>query len=84
MSATKFVQMMTMGWPRPILRQGQNLAPFFFVWNKVKTLDFSEISVVYDIKIGRCSQLSEYMKLYDYQRSRSFIDLGSNLSDLVF
>ena len=60
------------------------MVPFSFVWDKVKTLDFSEISVVYDIKIGSGSQLNEYMKLYEYQRSRSFIDLGPNLSDSIF
>ena len=26
-------------------------------------MDFSETIVVYDIKVGRCSQLNEYMKL---------------------
>ena len=36
--------------------------------------------MVYDIKVGRCSQLNEYMKLYEYQRSRIFIDLGPNHS----
>ena len=46
-------------------------------------MDFSEIIVVYDIKVGRCSQLNEYMKLYEYQRSRSLIDLGPNLSDSI-
>ena len=30
------------------------------------------------------SQLNEYMKLYEYQRSRSFTDLGSSHSDSVF
>ena len=51
-----------------------------------KTMYFSEIIVVYDRKIGtcRCSQLNKYMKLYEYQRSRSFIDLGPNLSDSIF
>ena len=41
--------------------------------------------VVYDIKVGRCSQLNEYMKLYEYQRSRSFIDLVPNhiLNDFI-
>ena len=45
---------------------------------------FSEIIVVYDIKVGRCSQLNEYMKLdeYMYQRSRSFTD-GPNHSDSI-
>ena len=51
---------------------------------KNKTMDFSETIVVYDIKVGRCSQLNEYMKLYEYQRSRSFIDLVPNHSDSVF
>ena len=39
-------------------------------------MDFPETFVVYDIKVGRCSQLNEYMNIYEYQRSRSFIDLG--------
>ena len=45
---------------------------------------FSETVVVYYIKVGRCSQLNEYMKLYEYQRSRSFIDLDPNHSDPIF
>ena len=60
------------------------MVPYVFVWEKVKTMDFSETIVVYDVKVGRCSQLNEYMKLYEYQRSRSLIDLGPNLSDLIF
>ena len=40
-----------------------NLVPCAVVWEKVKTMDFSEIIVVYDIKVGRCSQLNAYMKL---------------------
>ena len=47
-------------------------------------MDFSETIVVYDVKVGRCSQLNEYMKLYEYQRSRSLIDLGTDLSDSIF
>ena len=35
-----------------------NLIPYAFVWEKGKTIDFSEIILVYDIKIGRCSQLN--------------------------
>ena len=54
------------------------LVPYVLVWEKVKTMDFSETIVVYDIKVGRC------MKLYEYQRSRSLIDLGPNLSDSIF
>ena len=61
-----------------------NLIPYAFVWEKGKTMDFSETIVVCDIKINRCRQLNEYMKLYEYQRSRSFTDLGPNLSDSIF
>ena len=60
------------------------LVPYAFVMEKVKTIDFSETIVVYDIKVGRCSQLNEYMKLYEYQRPRSLIGLGPNLSDSIF
>ena len=40
-----------------------NLVPYAFVWEKVKTMDVSETVVVYDVKVGRCSQLSEYINL---------------------
>ena len=45
---------------------------------KVKQWIFSETIV------GKYSQLNEYMNLYEYQRSRTFIDLGPNLSDWIF
>ena len=61
-----------------------DLVPYAFVWEKVKTMDFSETVVVYDIKVGICSQLNEYMKLYEYQRSRSLIDQVPNLSGSIF
>ena len=47
------------------------MVPNAFVWEKGKTMDFSEAIVVNDVKVGRCSQLSLYMNLYEYQRSRS-------------
>ena len=50
-----------------------SLVPCDFVWEKVKTIDFSETIVV---KVGRRSKLNEYANLYEYQRSRSSIDLG--------
>ena len=52
-----------------------DLVPFAFVWEEGKTIDFSETVVVCDIKVGRCSQLNANMKLHEYQKSRSFIDL---------
>ena len=51
-----------------------NLFPNAFVWKKGKTMYFSETVVVYDIKVGRFSQPNEYMNLYEYQMSRSFIE----------
>ena len=36
-----------------------NLVLYAFVWEQVKTMDFSETIVVYDIKFGKCSQLNE-------------------------
>ena len=65
-------------------RAWSNLVPYAFVQEKGKTMDFSETFVVNDIKVGRCSQLNEYMNLYEYQRSRSFIDLDPNHSDSIF
>ena len=47
-------------------------------------MDFSETVVVYDIKAGRCSELHEYMKLYEYERSRALIDLGPSHSNSIF
>ena len=52
-----------------------SLVPCDFVWEKVKTIDFSETIVV---KVGRRSKLNEYVNLYEYQKSRSFIDLGAS------
>ena len=30
-----------------------NLVPYAIVWEKVKTVDFSETIMVYDMKVGR-------------------------------
>ena len=32
-----------------------NLVPYAFVWEKGKTMNFSQTIVVYDFKVGRCS-----------------------------
>ena len=39
-----------------------NVVPYAFVREKGKQWMFSETIVVYDIKVGRCIQLNEYMK----------------------
>ena len=41
-----------------------NFVPHAFVWEEGKTMDFSETIVIYDVEVGRCSQLNEYMKLF--------------------
>ena len=61
-----------------------NLVRYAFILKKSKAMDFSETIVVYDIKVGRCSQLNEYMNHYEYQRSGSFIDLDEGHSDSTF
>ena len=53
-----------------------NLIPHALYGKKGKTMAFSETIVVYDIKVGRCSRVNEYMNLYEYQRSRLSIDFG--------
>ena len=38
-----------------------NLVPCDFVWEKGKAMDFSETFVLYDIKVGKCSYVNEFM-----------------------
>ena len=45
-----------------------DLVPYAFVWEKGKSIEFSDIILVYDIKVGRCSQINNYMNLYGYQK----------------
>ena len=47
-------------------------------------MDISETIVVYDVKVGRCSHLNEYIDLYEYQRSRTFTDLVQGHSGSTF
>ena len=53
-----------------------NLVTYAFLWEKVKTVDFSETVAASDLKIGRSRHLAEFMKVSEYLRSRSFLDLG--------
>ena len=59
-----------------------NLVSYAFVWEKGKTMYFSDIITVYNIKVCICSALDENMKLYEYQRSRSFTELGQKVSKI--
>ena len=40
---------------------------YAFLWEKVKTVDFSETIAACDLKVGRCRQLIEIMKLCEGQ-----------------
>ena len=42
----------------------------------MKTVDFSETIEACDLKVGRYRQLIDFMKVYEYCRSWSLIDLG--------
>ena len=76
-NTTKIVQIMTRGWPWPILRQGQILSHRLFVWEKVKIIFFFwETIAALGLRVAWSIQLNEFMKLDEYQRSRSFFDFG--------
>ena len=45
----------------------------------MKTVDFSETIAASDLKVGRYREQMELMKICDYSRSRSFLDLGPKL-----
>ena len=42
----------------------------------MKTVDFLETIEACDLKIGKYRQLIDFMKVCEYSRSRSFLDLG--------
>ena len=52
-----------------------NFVTYAFI-GKSETVDFSETIAACDLKIGRCRQLIELIKVCEYSRSRSFLDLG--------
>ena len=43
-----------------------NLVTKAFLQEKVKTVDFSETIEASDLKVGRCRQLLEFMKICEY------------------
>ena len=44
----------------------ETLVIYAFLWEKVKTEDFSETIAACDLKVGRCRQLIEIMKVCEY------------------
>ena len=47
-------------------KKKKSLLTYAFLWEKVKTVDFSETIAACDLKVGRCRQLIEIMKLCEY------------------
>ena len=43
-----------------------NLVTCAFLKEKVKTVEFSETILACDLKVGRCRQLIEFMKVCEY------------------
>ena len=43
-----------------------NLVTLAFLWENVKTVDFSETIAACDLEVGRCRELIEFMKVYEY------------------
>ena len=42
---------------------------------KVKIIYLLETAAAYDLKVGRCIEINDLMKLYEYHRSRSLFNL---------
>ena len=75
-STTKAFQFMTLGWPWPILRQGQIWSHRLLYGKKWKIIYFLETIAALGLKVAWSIWLNELMKLSEYQKSRSFFDLG--------
>ena len=72
---TKDVQIMTLGWPWPILRQGL-IWPHRLLYGKKWKIIFLETIAALVLKVDWSIQLNELKKLSECQRSRLFFDLG--------
>ena len=83
-STTKIVQIMTLGWPWPILCQGQIWSHRLLYGKKWKLFIFLETILALGLKVIWSIQLNELMKLSEYQRSRSFFYTQISKLKLVF
>ena len=62
-------------------RPRSNLVIKAIVWEKVKMIYFAETIGALGLKVGRCIQLNDYLKLHKYQRSRFSLTLAKGHSD---
>ena len=83
-SSTKGVQIITLGWPWPILRQGQIWWHRLLYGKKWKLFIFLETVAALGLKIAWSIQLNELMKLSEYQRSSHSLTLVKSHSDFKF
>ena len=74
-STMKFVQMMTLGWPWPILLKRSNLVPYAFVWEKGNIMDFSETIV---------SMISKLVEPFNYMSTWTFMNIKGQGHSLTF
>ena len=76
-STTKVVQIMTLGWSWHILPPGQIWWHRLLYGKKWKLfIFFLETILALGLKVAWNIQLIELMKLSEYQKSRSYFDLG--------
>ena len=54
-----------------------NLVTKAFSLEKVKTVDFSETIAACDLKVGRCRQLIEIMKICEFEGQCHFFTINS-------
>ena len=60
-----------------------NLVTYAFLWEKVKTVDFSETIAACDLIVGRCRQLIEIMKVLCFTRPRYQVSVYRTIGPLV-
>ena len=58
-----------------LFTQKSTLVPYAFVWEKAELVDYSDTIEVHGIKVGIYSKLNEYMEIYMYQRSLTFVQV---------
>ena len=56
-----------------------NIVSWAFPLEKAKAVDFSETIAASVLKVGRSRHLIKFMKVCEYLRSMSFLDLGPRL-----
>ena len=56
-------------------RARSNLVTSAFLWGKVKTVDLSETIAACDLKVGRCRQLIEIMKVCEFEGQGHFFTI---------